>query len=332
MEPFDAAIIGIARDRLCHHRDDADAGRRLRADGLHAGAHRPAVHRVRAGAGRRGAGLGLRRADADADDVLAPARSRCRASGASTAAGAAASTRWRAAIAACCGGVSPAPGCWCRSWLAGARVAAVCAVPADARRARRRSRIAATCGPTVRAPEGVTIDCTARNARQLEAICARCPEVESTSSSSGVPDGDARHRVAPAQALGGAEAQVQQEIAGSLRPELAGAGRGRGRRSARRPWARIRADRPVQLVIQTSGSYEELARGHRPVRARGRRRARHHRRQRRAELETPSWKSTFDRQKAADWASTWTGRAHAGDACWAAARSPATSATPSSTT
>ena len=35
------------------------------------GAHRQAVHRVRADAGRRGAGLRLRRADADADDVLA---------------------------------------------------------------------------------------------------------------------------------------------------------------------------------------------------------------------------------------------------------------------
>ncbi len=62
-----------ARDRLRHHRDDADAGVGLRAARVRAGAHRPAVHRVRAGAGRRRAGLGLRRADALADDVLAAA-------------------------------------------------------------------------------------------------------------------------------------------------------------------------------------------------------------------------------------------------------------------
>jgi hypothetical protein len=38
------------------------------------GAHRAAVHRIRAGAGRGGAGVGLRRADADADDVFAAAQ------------------------------------------------------------------------------------------------------------------------------------------------------------------------------------------------------------------------------------------------------------------
>ena len=43
----------------------------VRAAGVRHRAHRPAVHRVRADAGRRGAGVGLRRADAVADDVLA---------------------------------------------------------------------------------------------------------------------------------------------------------------------------------------------------------------------------------------------------------------------
>ena len=44
-----------ARDRLRRHRHDADAGRGLRAGGPDARPHRPAVHRVRAGAGRGGA-------------------------------------------------------------------------------------------------------------------------------------------------------------------------------------------------------------------------------------------------------------------------------------
>ena len=44
-----------ARDRLRGHRHDADAGRGLRAGGPDARPHRPAVHRVRAGAGWGGA-------------------------------------------------------------------------------------------------------------------------------------------------------------------------------------------------------------------------------------------------------------------------------------
>ena len=45
--PREAAFIGSKRDRLRRHRDDADAGRGLRADRLHGGRDRPAVHRVR---------------------------------------------------------------------------------------------------------------------------------------------------------------------------------------------------------------------------------------------------------------------------------------------
>ena len=69
LEPFQAALKGAQRDQLRGGGDDADAGRGVRAAGLHAGAHRAAVRRVRADAGRRGDRLGLRRADADADDV-----------------------------------------------------------------------------------------------------------------------------------------------------------------------------------------------------------------------------------------------------------------------
>ena len=68
-----AAIAGRARDRLRDRRDDADAGVGVRAARVRHRAHRAAVHRVRADAGRRGAGVGLRRADAVADDVLAAA-------------------------------------------------------------------------------------------------------------------------------------------------------------------------------------------------------------------------------------------------------------------
>ncbi|MDC4225016.1 MAG: efflux RND transporter permease subunit [Candidatus Manganitrophus sp.] len=67
----DASRLGRQQgDRLRRGGDDADAGRGVRAAGVHHRQHRQAVHRVRADGGGRGAGLGLRRPDADADDVL----------------------------------------------------------------------------------------------------------------------------------------------------------------------------------------------------------------------------------------------------------------------
>ena len=70
MKPVGGGDQGHPGDRLRRHRDDADAGRGLRAGRVRARPHRQAVHRIRPDARRRGARLGLRRADADADDVL----------------------------------------------------------------------------------------------------------------------------------------------------------------------------------------------------------------------------------------------------------------------
>ena len=53
----------------------------MRRSAFATGPHRPAVHRVRADAGRRGAGLGLRGADAVADDVLQAAEATSRSHG-----------------------------------------------------------------------------------------------------------------------------------------------------------------------------------------------------------------------------------------------------------
>ena len=55
MPPIEAALHRQPRDRLRRHRDDAHAGRGVRAARLHDRPHRPAVHRVRADARRRGA-------------------------------------------------------------------------------------------------------------------------------------------------------------------------------------------------------------------------------------------------------------------------------------
>ena len=71
-----AAIQGAREIGFAIDRDDADADLGVRAAGVRHRAHRAAVHRVRADAGRRRAGLGLRRADAVADDVLAAAAPR----------------------------------------------------------------------------------------------------------------------------------------------------------------------------------------------------------------------------------------------------------------
>ena len=66
---------GHQGNRLRGRRDDADADRGVRAAGVCDRAHGTALHRICAGAGRRGAGVRLRRADAVADDVQQAAAS-----------------------------------------------------------------------------------------------------------------------------------------------------------------------------------------------------------------------------------------------------------------
>ena len=69
MTPLEAALKGVARDRLHHHVDQHLAGRGVHpavADGRH---RRPAVPRIRDDGVDDHRRLGLRVADADADDV-----------------------------------------------------------------------------------------------------------------------------------------------------------------------------------------------------------------------------------------------------------------------
>ncbi|MFZ1429132.1 MAG: efflux RND transporter permease subunit, partial [Geminicoccaceae bacterium] len=152
---------------------------------------------------------------------------------------------------------------------------------------------------SVRGPEGVTIDWTARNVQQLEPILAAVPEVESTFLIAGVPEvtrGIAVIRLKPWEE----RARSQEEIARTLRPELAKVPGVVAVPSSPPSLGQDSRSPPVQLVLQTSGSYEELAEvTDRFVRAvetwpgvtdvNGE-----------LSLETPQLEVTFDRQKIAD--------------------------------
>ena len=152
---------------------------------------------------------------------------------------------------------------------------------------------------SVRGPEGVTIDWTTRNVQQLEPILAAVPEVASTFLIAGVPEvtrGIAVIRLKPWEE----RTRSQEEIARALRPQLAAVPGVVAVPTSPPSLGQDSRSPPVQLVLQTSGSYQELAevtdRFVRAVEAwpgitdvNGE-----------LSLATPQLEVTFDRQKIAD--------------------------------
>jgi multidrug efflux pump len=190
-----------------------------------------------------------------------------------------------------------------RSWLLvpllamvlGAGVALFQRIPSELAPYEDRGYVRAS----VRGPEGVTIDWTRRNVGQLEPIMAAVPEVESTFLIAGVPEvtrGIAIVRLKPWEE----RERSQQEIAQALRQPLARVAGVTAVPSSPPSLGQDSRNPPVQLVLQTSGSYGELAEAtDRFVRAvegwpgatdvTGE-----------LSLETPQLEVTFDRQKIAD--------------------------------
>ncbi|HEX6015353.1 MAG TPA: efflux RND transporter permease subunit, partial [Geminicoccaceae bacterium] len=190
-----------------------------------------------------------------------------------------------------------------RSWLLvplvamvlGAGVALFQRVPSELAPYEDRGYVRAS----VRGPEGVTIDWTRRNVGQLEPIMAAVPEVESTFLIAGVPEvtrGIAIVRLKPWEE----RERSQQEIAQALRQPLARVAGVTAVPSSPPSLGQDSRNPPVQLVLQTSGSYGELAEAtDRFVRVvegwpgvtdvTGE-----------LSLETPQLEVTFDRQKIAD--------------------------------
>ena len=111
---------------------------------------------------------------------------------------------------------------------------------------------------SVRGPEGATIEWTTRNLIQLEPIVAGVPEVAGTFLIAGVPEvtrGIAVIRLKPWEE----RTRGPQEIASELRPQF---GRVPGMEAALSNPPSLGQDSrgpPVQLVLQTSGSYADLA-------------------------------------------------------------------------
>jgi len=111
---------------------------------------------------------------------------------------------------------------------------------------------------SVRGPEGATIEWTTRNLAQIEPITAAIPEVASTFVIAGVPEvtrGIVVVRLKPWEE----RTRSQQELLTELRPLL---GKIPGVVAAPSSPPSLGQDSrspPVQLVLQTSGSYAELA-------------------------------------------------------------------------
>ena len=149
-----------------------------------------------------------------------------------------------------------------RSWLLlplvglvlGGGVALFQRTPSELAPAEDRGYIRAS----VRGPEGATIDWTTRNIARIEPLTAAIPEVASTFVIAGVPEvtrGIVVVRLKPWEERG----RGQQEVLAELRPQL---GRIPGIVAAPSSPPSLGQDSrspPVQIVLQTSGSYAELA-------------------------------------------------------------------------
>lgn len=190
-----------------------------------------------------------------------------------------------------------------RSWqlvplvalVLGAGVALFERIPSELSPSEDRGYVRAS----VRGPEGVTIDWTTRNMQQLEPILGAVPEVANTFLIAGVPEvtrGIAVIRLKPWEE----RTRSQEEIARDLRPKLAKVPGVVAVASSPPSLGQDGRSPPVQLVLQTSGSYADLAAvTDRFVRAveewpgitdvNGE-----------LSLETPQLDVTFDRQKIAD--------------------------------
>ena len=228
------------------------------------GPHRPALHRVRADARRRGAGLRLRRADAHADDVLAPAE----APGAARLALQPRRARLRRAHARLPRGARAR-----RSTRAGhrARSSARCVAGGSYSSSARACKLGARAdrGPRhdhrhrhrARGLDASTI--TDRYARTVEAIYDEIPEVEALSSSSPAsrPSRNGIAFVAP-EALGASATRKQQEIVAELLPrDVAGCpGVLRLRRPTRPRSARAPSSKPVRVRDPGLGVLRRAAR------------------------------------------------------------------------
>ncbi|MFO1037052.1 MAG: efflux RND transporter permease subunit [Geminicoccaceae bacterium] len=112
---------------------------------------------------------------------------------------------------------------------------------------------------SVRGPEGVTIHWMDRNMRQVEPIMAALPEAESTFVIAGVPEvsrGVAVLRLKPWEE----RERSQQEIAASLRGKLAKLPGVIATPTNAPSLGQDGRAPPVQIVVQTSDSFEELGR------------------------------------------------------------------------
>ena len=149
-----------------------------------------------------------------------------------------------------------------RSWLLvplvglvlGAGVALFQRTPSELSPAEDRGYIRAS----VRGPEGATIDWTTRNLAQIEPIVAAVPEVATTFLIAGVPEvtrGVVVIRLKPWEE----RTRSQQQVLTELRPQLARVPGMVASPSSPPSLGQDSRSPPVQLVIQTSGSYADLA-------------------------------------------------------------------------
>ncbi|WP_207461458.1 efflux RND transporter permease subunit [Azospirillum sp. SYSU D00513] len=107
------------------------------------------------------------------------------------------------------------------------------------------------------APEGATIDYTARYSRQVEQVVAGIPEVQSYMVISGFPEVTRSISIAQLQDWDSRD-RKQQEIAAAIQPELARIAGISAFPVNQASFGQRGTSRPIEFVIQTSGTYADL--------------------------------------------------------------------------
>lgn len=148
-------------------------------------------------------------------------------------------------------------------------------------------------------PEGATVAYTARYAAEIDAVMAGVPEVRGRLAIAGTPDVSASLVVAPLKDWSERE-RSQQQISAQINPELRRIAGVQAVVQAPGAFGQRGSGRPVEFVLQSSGSYEDLQGYADAILARARENPGLENLDTDLKLNSPEFKIDIDRAKVAD--------------------------------
>lgn len=148
-------------------------------------------------------------------------------------------------------------------------------------------------------PEGATVAYTARYAAEIDAVMAGVPEVRGRLAIAGTPDVSASLVVAPLKDWSERE-RAQQQISAQINPELRRIAGVQAVVQAPGAFGQRGSGRPVEFVLQSSGSYEDLQGYADAILARARENPGLENLDTDLKLNSPEFKIDIDRAKVAD--------------------------------